>query len=69
LTTAEKARKRLIKIIHEYHRGDLKDSTKFRALVYAFSTLLQFYSFERDGDIEKRLVALEKRLDVAEEGK
>jgi hypothetical protein len=62
LTTHEKARKALVKLLKEYSEETEADHTKFKAMVNCFSILLAYFKFEKDIDIEKRIEALENHL-------
>ena len=55
------ARQQLSRIIKAYFNGEL-DATLYRNLVYGFSHLLAFQRAELDMDIEKRLEAIEEKL-------
>ena len=65
LNTHERARKALARLIREFRQDEIenRDVAGFRALVYSFSTLLQFFSFQKNIEIEERIQALEKKLE------
>jgi len=65
LNTHDKARKALARLIREFRRAEKneRDVAGFRALVYAFSTLLQFFSFEKNLEVEQRLEKIEQKLE------
>jgi len=63
-TTLEKTRKSFTKMMREYEAQiEEPDHTKFRNMVYAYSTLLNFWKLEKDIELEKRLDEIEERLD------
>ena len=65
LTTLEKVRKRLALLIREYkfEEDETLTTERFRALIYAFSTLIGALKSEKEiRDFEARLVAIEEKL-------
>ena len=61
LNTHENARKSLARLLREFHKKP-GDVTEFRAKVHAFSVLLQYFTFEKDLQIEQRLEQIEEQL-------
>lgn len=68
LTTIPKARKKLVSLINEFYRGEIKDVARFRAMIYALSVLLQYFTAETEAELEERVARLEKRLLSEESG-
>lgn len=65
LGTAIMARKSLAKLIREFKNNpDPKKIPEFRALIYGLQSLLQFFKFEKDCEIEKVLEEIKERLDM-----
>lgn len=64
LTTHEKAKKSLAKLIKDYDRDTTKDDTRFRNSVYAFSLLLQFFKFDKEIELEKDILAIKEKLGI-----
>ncbi|KPJ86035.1 MAG: hypothetical protein AMS17_13695 [Spirochaetes bacterium DG_61] len=71
LNTHTNARKSLAKEIRDFKRQpkERRDVAGFRALVYAFSTLLHFFSFEKNIEVEERIEKIEDRLKEMEHEK
>jgi hypothetical protein len=46
-----------------FHKDEI-DEAKFRAMVYAFNSLLAFFKLDAELDIEARLEAIEKALEL-----
>lgn len=65
LKTHDAARRQLSALIRDFKRqeGQERDIGGFRALVFAFGTLLQYFKHEADLEIEQRIEAIEQRLD------
>ena len=61
LHSIDTARNQLAKIMRSYRRGNEIDATKFRNLVYGFSTLLQYFKAGELAEIERRLDELEDK--------
>ena len=61
LATAERARRHLVRLMTRLERGEI-DEARFRALVYGFSRLLEYFKFEKELAFEERIRALEERL-------
>ena len=61
LNTAENTRKTLAKLLREYGRDEIK-SMKLRDLIYGISKLLEYFKFEKDAELEKRIEKLEEKI-------
>ena len=71
LNTHTNARKALAKEIRDFKRQpkEQRDIPGFRSLVYAFSTLLHFFNFEKNLEIEEQIEKIEDRLKEMEREK
>ncbi len=58
LNTLVNSRKSLTRIIRLFNAGNIAEA-KFRALIYGFANLLQYWKVEKDLEIEKRIEAIE----------
>lgn len=61
MDTIEQTRHELNRLMRSYLQEHI-DGTTFRNLTYAFSILLSFHKAEADQEIEKRLDAIEERI-------
>ena len=61
LKSQKSARNSLARITREFYRGE-HDVDRFRALVYAMGTILNYFRLEADLDYEKRLTAIEDSI-------
>lgn len=59
LSNPKGCRNTLARILREYSRGSISESF-FKALTWGVSQQLAWFKHEREGEIEKRLEALEK---------
>ena len=61
----EEARRVLVRLIREYKTtpDEERDHTTFRNLVYAFTTVLAFFKFQEDLNIEAEIETIKKRLE------
>jgi len=63
LRTYSEAKRQLARLIRSFHQGDM-DQADFRALVYGLSTLLQYFKYEKDVELEERIEKLEQAIEV-----
>ena len=68
LNTPENTRKTLGRLTRLFDAGEIKE-TKYRALVYGLSKLLEYFRFEKDIEIEKRILVIEEKLAELNAGK
>ena len=64
LTSHKKARKHLARLINEFNRNENANIPRYRTITFMFKALLEYFRFEKDLQIEQRLEALEKRMDM-----
>jgi hypothetical protein len=57
------ARKQLARLIKSFHQREI-DQADFRALVYGFSALLQYFKHEKDIELEQRIEKIEDALEA-----
>lgn len=64
LNTAGNAKKSLARLIRELYASETgeADVSRFRALAYSIRLLLDFFAFERDGELADRLARIEEKL-------
>jgi hypothetical protein len=64
LNTAKNTKKSLARLIREYYSADTSDAdvTKFRAVAYAVRLLLDFFAYEREGELQERLDRIEEAM-------
>lgn len=62
LNSHKKARKYLNQVINEFRMEDKPDVSKYRALTYMLKTLLSYFEFGKELEIEKRVESIERRL-------
>lgn len=62
LTSYEKSRKALAKLIKDYDKDTEKDSGRFRNTIYAFSVLLNYFKFEKEIELEKDIAEIKEKL-------
>ena len=63
LSSPKATRQTYARILRAYNTGDI-ESQKFRDLVYGMTSFLQYWKFEKDIDIEKRIDELEKVVEA-----
>jgi hypothetical protein len=63
LSKHDSARRTLGRLIRAFHADDI-DEAKFRAMVYGFNALLAYFKLDAELDIEARLEAIEKALEL-----
>ena len=63
LHTHDSARRSLGRLLRLFHNDDI-DEGKFRAMVYGFNALLAYFKLDAELDIEARLEAIEKALEL-----
>ena len=61
LNNAANTRKSMARLLREFHENP-GDVAVFRAEIYAFATLLQYFGFEREGEVENRLIKIEEQI-------
>ena len=61
LNTLKEAQGELSRLIRAYYRDEI-ETPKFKALVYAFSVLLNFQKTEKEQQLEQRLTELESKV-------
>ena len=64
LNTLENCRQSFNRIARAYHRDEIP-TEKARTLAYLLNGILQYWKLEKECEIEKRLEAIEARLDEA----
>ena len=62
ITSYDKSRKALAKIIKDYEKDPEKDSLRFRNLIYSFSILLNYFKFEKEIELEKEIEIIKEKL-------
>lgn len=63
IRTHEQGRRVLVRLLREFRRNEQPNVAKFRAEIYALSVVLQYFQFEKDVEIEKRIEAIEAQLE------
>ena len=66
LNTFDNTKRTYFRLLREFARKESPSSAeiaRFRALVYGFTTALQYWGFERDGELLERLEAIEKLVE------
>ncbi len=63
LKSYSEARNQLARLIKSFHQGEIEQGD-FRALVYGFSALLQYFKYEKDIELEERIEKIEKALEA-----
>ena len=63
LHTHDAARRTLGRLMRAHYNDEIEES-KFRAMVYSFNALLAFFKLDAELDIEARLEAIEKALEI-----
>jgi hypothetical protein len=61
LDNLKEAQGELSRLIRAYYRDEI-ETAKFKTLVYAFSVLLNYQKTAQEQELEKRLTALEEKL-------
>ena len=61
LSSPNACRTTIARLIRAYHRGTI-DETAYKGILFGLNTLLAFYKFEKELDMESRLDALEQKL-------
>ncbi len=61
LDNLKEAQGELSRLIRAYYRDEI-ETAKFKTLVYSFSVLLNYQKTAQEQELEKRLTALEEKL-------
>jgi len=62
LTTLDRTRKALNKLINEYNGDEAADTPRFRALVSALRVMVDIHKLEKEWEIEERIQRLEESV-------
>lgn len=63
LTTHRKARKHLTRLINEFNQDPGADVTRYRCITFMFKTLLDYFQFGKNLEVEERIEKIEERLE------
>jgi hypothetical protein len=66
LNTAKNAKKSLARLIREYYTAEDPDIPRFRSVAYAIRLLLDFFAYEREGELQERLDRIEEAMRAKE---
>lgn len=63
LTSAQKARKYLNELLNKLRAEKDPDIPRFRAEAYILRTMLDYFRFDKELELEKRIEAIERKLE------
>jgi hypothetical protein len=60
--TPSQGRRALVKLMREFKRDSKADVQRFRAMIYSFSVVLQYFEHEKGMDIERDIKEIKETL-------